>query len=105
MKSGKDDSIFVEILSDKEIFSGFHRCFLNQNESYEDDEGKIKVQVRDKLQKIYEYLFSYNYDSPFYDDNSFVGSLAFTLDVRNKLFKLESLFDKEAEILYTNDKE
>lgn len=105
MKSGKDDSSFVEILSDKEIFSGFHRCFLNQNESYEDDEGKIKVQVRDKLQKIYEYLFSYNYDSSFYDDYNFVGSLAFTLEVRNKLFKLESLFDKEAEILFANDKE
>lgn len=105
LKSGKDDRTFIDILSDEEIFGGFYRYFLNKDETYNDEDGMKTVKVTEKLHKIYEYLFVFNYDSLLYNDSFYVGCLEFDIEIRNKLFKLESLFDKEAEILYTNDKE
>lgn len=87
---GLDASPLIEIMGKGEFGSGIRSLLLKHNESYEDDEtGKVKVKLSDKLQAVYEALFVQEYSGRVYEMN--IGQISFDQRAQRVLLQAVSL--------------
>lgn len=92
---GRDHTPLIEILEDGDIGMNMCSALLNSKETYDNAiEGQNKVELRDKLQQVYNALFVYKYDNRRHETK--IGQLSFSNNTKIFLENVVSLLSKYA---------
>jgi len=94
--TGKNGTPLIEILNTEEFNEWIVRRLLNEDESFENEEGKKQVTVEEKVMQLYNAIFVKEYSGRNYCEN--IGNYEFDANSKNFVISAASMLTNYASL-------